>query len=431
MFDPSGTALWYHVPDQGHLTNWGNDFDFAQMAVAADGTSWTVTSKQVRINGDTLCDGVQEHFGMYALDPAGGVLWARPLNTTAFFGLGDVKCDDQHNLLLVGSAMTGPMDIGDTLLTITPAGTDLVLLRFDPSGTLNGLQVGPRLSSLWLMPLSADGLAVDADGLPAVCGRLYQTNPVFGPDTLHAPFADMSYFARMGMSPLPTAVEGPLRADVHLFPDPADDRIFIRGAALSNEPFVIMNASGSILRSGYARTGSVEVDVRLAQRDVPFSFRRRTALSHCAVHRSPLTRVSMINSLRALVWSGAMALVSAPVLPQWEYAWAFQSGSADPENNAMECEFMPDGSILLAGAFVAGLHLGGVYWYPQLGGAASGYMALLDPSGDVQWAHFIEQPYYPSPPLSYSRKPSRRIRQGTCSLGDSSTIRSIGMEPCC
>ncbi|MBK8340120.1 MAG: hypothetical protein IPK99_09095 [Flavobacteriales bacterium] len=36
-FDPSGSALWYHVPDQGQGFGGGNYYERAQLAVAPDG----------------------------------------------------------------------------------------------------------------------------------------------------------------------------------------------------------------------------------------------------------------------------------------------------------------------------------------------------------------------------------------------------------
>ncbi|MBK8340117.1 MAG: hypothetical protein IPK99_09080 [Flavobacteriales bacterium] len=110
----------------------------------------------------------------------------------------------------------------------------------------------------------------------------------------------------------------------------------------------------------------------------------------------------MIPSFRALVWSGAMALVSVPVLPQWEYAWAFQSDLASVENCAQQCQFTPNGSIVLTGSNAGTVTLGNVYWYPQSMSSEAGYVALLDPLGDVQWAHFFgEKLGFPYPPFNY------------------------------
>lgn len=257
-FDPMGVALWYHVPDQGTAPNFSNFFGYARFTVGRNGSSRTVTGKAVRFGADTIADGQGALNGVYALDPDGALQWHRTMNTTGAILVGDVE-RDHEDLLIAGAIMNGPVDIGDTVITTSPNGVDVLLLRLDGAGELNGLLAGPYLCAAVATPYPVDGLAIDDDGLPAICGTFVGTEPVFGPDTLSG--AWQSFLARVGPLSIPTGgIEEP-RPRISLFPNPTDRSITVDLGLAREANAVVYDASGSEVWSRTISSSSLRLDV--------------------------------------------------------------------------------------------------------------------------------------------------------------------------
>ncbi|MBK8340115.1 MAG: T9SS type A sorting domain-containing protein [Flavobacteriales bacterium] len=253
-FDPNGSALWYHVPDQASGIWYDNE-----LAVASDGRSCAIADGALRFGNDTVCDGAGAQRAMYALDADGAVLWFRTLNLTGAIQIGDMEYHQDQ--VLVAGYNVSVVDLVDTVIVTPPDDHDLLLMRFDADGALNGLLVGPTLGigNMSIEGMVA-GIAVDDDGLPAVCGAFVLTDPVFGPDTLSGGYAT-SYVARLGAEPLPTAVS--LMSDprrLRLYPDPADQHINMDSDLTSTEVFV-HDVSGELMWSGFARSFPHRLDV--------------------------------------------------------------------------------------------------------------------------------------------------------------------------
>ena len=256
--DPNGIALWYHVPDQGVAPIFGHYYDDAILAVAPDGTTGTIVSKAVRIGNDTIADGQGPLNGAYVLDPDGAVLWSRSINTIGWVWAGDCAFDGEGELLVAGELRDGPVDIADTVVA-TSAGLDAWVMRFDTAGAMSGLMVGPQLLA-GVGGGVVTGLAIDDLGKPALCGTFFNTDPVFGPDTLVG-FAT-SFLARLVEAPIATGSIA-LSADLPLkvFPNPADRAIVMHLGVAREAEVVVYDAPGSEVWSGRISFSSERLDV--------------------------------------------------------------------------------------------------------------------------------------------------------------------------
>jgi sugar lactone lactonase YvrE len=232
-FNAAGDPQWFHVPSQA-----GSGFapyPEGNIAVTPDGTVFSDSRKLMRFGNDTISDGSPGKRGLYALDTNGDLLFARKANTTPglYFNEAVGTADGQAIFLGHFNNNGTSLDLLDTSINIIPGGNTLLLVRYDAAGVLTGLKAGPHITE-------ANGIALDLEGYPVVCGT-FSLTPSFDGLTLDGDwdlFALRSELAHTGLA------EQGRGDDVIAWPNPAEHMLWIRGVGTDPVTIDVLNAVG-------------------------------------------------------------------------------------------------------------------------------------------------------------------------------------------
>jgi hypothetical protein len=204
-----------------------------------------------------------------SFDPAGNLRFAEGFNSGAGDGGHRVAFDNQNNVYMAGW-MNGTVNFGNGISRTSYSPTaDVFLAKFGNTGScqwaFNFGGIGSTANNI------CAGLIVDQENNPLITGQLYGTNADVDPGNGVLSLSSAgnndcflikytSEGALWSNDSTLTAVAGTPSGKISIFPNPASDRINIRGAGVDgNLTFEMIDIHGVLCQSGPISGHSIDI----------------------------------------------------------------------------------------------------------------------------------------------------------------------------
>lgn len=258
-YDADGNELWAR-----RIGSLDNDVVYGLSAdpdghtcVAGSFTDEELTMDTLTLQNSGTVDGFIAKF-----DPAGGVVWAVPVQGPDYEAVNAVVGDGHGGCLVTGVFRSAVSTIGNwELLDPDPGQYDLFVAWLDESG-----------SPIWRKTAHGNdhdlpfGIALSSHSGVLIAGDFLGDSLHIGPNLLTnpAPPAPDIFIATLkDLEDIGVEDQGMDRAELVHFPDPASDHLVIRGLGATVQAVEILDVAARSVPLNYERiAGGLEVDVR-------------------------------------------------------------------------------------------------------------------------------------------------------------------------
>lgn len=252
-FDQAGTPLWgnsYGSLATGTISSsWPTDIktDLAGNVVIY---GWAVDGAV--FGNDTLANPFQGEYSFYLtkINSNGNILWTKAIYEKQYdFNYGDLLDLDNAGNVYIGAHFRDSLQLEGNVLG--PEGTDdFLLAKFDNNGVLQWTKTIPANTTDIIHSLS-----VHHNDVLTVAGQAGK-DPWLGPFTIFLQGGNTAILATCGA--LPLQIEDLKKENISVFPNPANDQIFIRSDK-TWQSAEIMNSTGAIVFEQYNYSPSLDV----------------------------------------------------------------------------------------------------------------------------------------------------------------------------
>lgn len=250
-YDTEGNEIW-------GISMGGSDYDtVSNISTDTEGNVIVAGDyyKDITIGTDVLQHSGQEGTSdifIAKCDIAGAVVWSKSLQGELKDTCSGIATDALGNIHITGSLLSETLQIeGITLLSNATGYRQLYIAQFNPDGvpgwTENAGMQGNNHSA---------EILIDDEQNIVVAG-FYNEILSFGNHTLNEPGNNV-FIAKYGNTLLGT--DAPTIEKLQLYPNPADDTIYLSTDMLVDGGYIIYDILGRIAQQGYATNGSITID---------------------------------------------------------------------------------------------------------------------------------------------------------------------------